>query len=205
MPQRPYVVALTGGIASGKTAVSDRLAELGAAVVDTDVIARQVVEPGSSTLMALAAAFGRDVLTDQGTLDRRKMRELIFSNPAKRETLESILHPAIAEEAERQIQEKSSLYCVLVVPLLVESGLFEWANRVLVVDVSQETQIQRVTARDNISREQALNILNAQTSREARLAVADDVVENNGSLTELDQAVRTLHKKYQILAAAWTR
>lgn len=195
-----FVVVLTGGIASGKTAVSDRFAQLNVPVVDTDVIARQVVQPGQPALAEVVAAFGQDILTPGGELDRRALRQLIFKEPAKRQLLESILHPAIGSAALQQIKALDAPYCILVVPLLRESGLFNWAHRVLVVDVAEEVQLQRVMQRDEIDREQAEAILRAQSSRAERLRLADDVIENSGELAQLDARVASLHRKYTQLA-----
>ncbi len=195
-----FVVVLTGGIASGKTTVSNLFAGRGVPIVDTDVIAHQIVEPGQSTLEQISDEFGPDFLNAEGRLDRRKMRDAIFSNPRLKKRLENILHPAIAAEASRQVALLEERWCILVVPLLVESGLFSWINRVLVVDVEEEIQINRVMARDEISREQALAILNAQASRQERLVLADDVIENNGSLEQLQTRVDQLYKHYTSLA-----
>ena len=191
---------LTGGIASGKSAVSHRFAELGAGVVDTDVIARQVVEPGQPALRRIAQEFGPDFLDEGGRLDRRRMRETVFADPQCRARLEAILHPAIAAEARRQILALDAPYCILVIPLFAESTRYPWVNRVLVVDASEELQIRRVMERDGVSREQAQSILDAQASRAQRLARADDVLVNEGSLGELQRKVDELHPRYLTLA-----
>jgi dephospho-CoA kinase len=196
-----YVVVLTGGIASGKTAVSDLFSEKGVPVIDTDVIARQVVQAGSPALNQIEAEFGPDFLDSDRSLDRRKMREAIFSDPEKKNRLEGILHPAIAAEALRQVSTRPESWCLLVVPLLAESGRYSWINRVLVIDVSESVQIERVMARDHINREQAEAILRAQAGRKERLALADDVIDNSGSLDDLKSRVDTLYQKYAILAA----
>lgn len=196
--KRP-VIALTGGIASGKTAVSDRFAERGATVVDTDRIARAVVEPGSEGLRAVVDAFGPEVLADDGQLDRRVLRNRIFSDSAARARLDAILHPRIARAARAAIAEADGPYVVLVVPLLVETGLFEDADRVLVVDVPESLQLQRLTARDGVGPEQARAALAAQASRAERLAVADDVIENSGTLEALDVSVEALDRRYRAL------
>jgi dephospho-CoA kinase len=198
--QPPYVVALTGGIASGKTAVSDRFAALGVPVIDTDVIAHQVVEPGQPALLEIVAAFGEEMLMPDGKLNRRLMRETIFSDPAAKQRLEGILHPAIRTRAQRAIAAVSADYCLVVIPLFSETGAYDWVDRVLVVDTTEETQIQRVMRRDNVSRQQAEAALASQTSRQKRLALADDVIENNGSIAELDTQVQRLHDLYTRLA-----
>jgi dephospho-CoA kinase len=194
------VVVLTGGIAAGKSAVSECFARLGAAVVDTDVIARELVQAGQPLLAEIVAAFGPGFLDPGGQLDRQRMRELIFTDPDSKQKLEAILHPAIGKAVQQRLGTLDADYCILVVPLLAESGSYRWADRVLVVDVDEETQIARVMARDRISRAQAQAILGAQASRQQRLALADDVIDNQGSLEQLDQAVAALHARYLRLA-----
>lgn len=202
--QSPYIVALTGGIASGKTAVSDRFAALGVPVIDTDVIAYQVVEPGQPALQEIVAAFGKVMLLANGKLNRRMMRETIFSDPVAKQRLESILHPAIRARVQQQIAAVVADYCLVVIPLFTESGAYDWVDRVLVVDTDEETQIERVMQRDGVSREQAEAALASQTSRQSRLALADDVIENNGSKADLDAAVSRLHALYMRLATSAT-
>ncbi|MFU8878102.1 MAG: dephospho-CoA kinase, partial [Wenzhouxiangellaceae bacterium] len=163
--QRSKVVVLTGGIASGKTAVSDAFARLGAPVIDTDVLARELVEPGSPALQAIARQFGQHLLQPDGALDRRALRERIFSDDDARRQLEGILHPRIADEARRRIERIDASYAILVVPLLIESGLFGDADEVVVVDVPEQVQIERLMARDGSTREQAEAALAAQASR----------------------------------------
>lgn len=197
----PFVVILTGGIASGKTAVSERFSALGVPIIDTDVIARELVQPGQAALKAIVRQFGNDILDIEGQLDRRKLRKRIFSEPECKKQLESILHPAIRNTVEIRVAEVNQAYCILVVPLLIESGSYQWADRVLVVDVDEQTQLSRVMGRDKVSRKQAQSILDAQTTRESRLAIADDVIENLGSLQQLDEAVKSLHKRYMALAS----
>ncbi|MDZ7789821.1 MAG: dephospho-CoA kinase [Xanthomonadales bacterium] len=197
----PMLVVLTGGVASGKTSVSDRLAYKGAPVIDTDVIAREVVSPGSPGLDRVVETFGADILDESGALDRRSLRERVFARPQQRRRLERILHPLIEKEARRQIARfQSADYVVLVVPLLVESGLFEDADRVVVVDVPESLQIRRLLARDGVEREQAEAMLAAQASRAERLAVADEVIENSGTLEGLRQASDALHERLVALS-----
>ena len=193
-------IVLTGGIASGKTVVSDCFARLGVPVIDTDLIAREVVEPGQPALDRIAEEFGNDFLTADGRLDRQKMRQAIFSDLSQKFRLEAILHPLIAEEVTRRVAELDATYCILVIPLYSQSSAYTWIDRVLVVDVKEEVQIERVVARDNISRNQAKSILGAQTSRQDRLALADDVIDNSGNLASLQDEVFALHKKYLKLA-----
>jgi len=198
----PFRVALTGGIASGKSTVANLFAELGVPLIDTDVIAREVVEPGRPALAAIVAAFGPGVLDAQGCLDRRRMRERIFADPTAKQGLEAILHPAIRAEMERQSRVTGGPYQVLVIPLLAESGRRDHVDRVLLVDVPEALQVQRLALRDGVSREQAEAALNAQATRAERLAIADDVIQNSGRVDELKQQVRALHEKYVRLATA---
>jgi dephospho-CoA kinase len=198
----PFRVALTGGIASGKTMVANLFAALGVPLIDTDVIARQVVEPGQPALAAVVAAFGPDILDTDGRLDRRRMRERIFSDPTARQRLEAILHPAIRAEMERQSREAGGSYQVLVIPLLTEGKRRDHVDRVLLVDVPEELQIRRLMMRDGVTHEQAEASLNAQATRAERLAMADDVVRNTGRVDDLRDEVAKLHAKYLALAEA---
>lgn len=196
-----YTVALTGGIGSGKSTVADAFAQLGVNVIDADIIARQVVEPGTPGLNAIAQRFGPQILNKDGTLNRRALREHIFAHAEDKNWLNALLHPQIQQETRRQIQFATSPYILWVVPLLVENGLSTKADRVLVVDVPKETQIERTMLRDRVSRQHAEHILAAQATREQRLAVADDVIENMGSPDVIASAVARLHAKYQRLAS----
>ncbi|RFF28244.1 MULTISPECIES: dephospho-CoA kinase [unclassified Wenzhouxiangella] len=203
---RPLLVALTGGVASGKTSVSDRLSEKGVPVVDTDLLAREAVAPGSPGLSAVVDAFGPEILDEAGSLDRRALRERIFAHPEQRETLEAILHPLIEREARRQIERHEDAdYVVLVVPLLIESGLFKDADRIVVVDVPESVQIERLLERDGVEPEQAEAMLSAQASRSERLAVATDVIDNSGSFDELVQATDELHERLGALSRRRSR
>jgi dephospho-CoA kinase len=204
---QPYRVALTGGIASGKTTVANLFAAKGIPLIDTDVIAREVVEPGQPALAAVVDAFGPTVLDAQGRLDRRRLRDIIFSDASARRRLESILHPAIRREMDRQSQAATSLapYQVLVIPLLTEGGRRDHVDRVLVVDAPESAQIDRLMARDSVSRDQAEASLRAQAPRDARLAIADDVVLNTGRVGDLQAQVTALHRKYLALAAERAR
>jgi dephospho-CoA kinase len=194
------LIALTGGIASGKTAAAELFAQLGVPVLDTDQIARDVVAPGMPALAQLVAEFGPEILDAQGQLDRSRMRARVFSDPAQRRKLEAITHPAIRAELARRSAAAGGEYQIHVIPLLVESGRAEAYHRVLVVDCPEETQIARLTARDGSSREQAAGILAAQASREQRLNAADDVIENTGTLADLQRSVQILHRNYALLA-----
>ena len=193
-------MVLTGGIASGKSAVSACFEKLGTPVVDTDIIARQVVEPGSPALERIAGELGAGFLDADGKLNRSKLRQAIFSDPDLKSRLESILHPLIGKEVLQQVKQLDSPYCIIVIPLYAESSAYAWIDRVLVVDVIEDTQIERVMARDGINRDQARAILNAQASRQDRLALADDILDNSGDLSELPEKVKALHEKYLSLA-----
>ena len=177
---------------------------LNATLIDTDVIAREVVEPGRPALARVVAAFGAGVLGPDGRLDRPRLRERIFADPAARRVLESILHPAIREEMERQSSAlaAASPYQVLAIPLLAEGGRRDHVDRVLVVDAPESLQVRRLMARDGVTEAQALASLRAQATREMRLDLADDVIENTGGVDELAQRVDELHEKYLQLAAA---
>ena len=196
-----FSVVLTGGIASGKTTVSDLFEELGVPVIDTDRIARELVEPGKPALKAIVKRFGADYLDGEGQLDRRKMRTAIFTDPEARTRLENILHPLIGNEVIHRISALDADYCIIVIPLYANSGAYEWVDRVLVVDAEEETQIARVMERDQINRAQAEAILASQASRQERLALADDVVLNEGPLEQLAARVQELHARYLALAA----
>lgn len=196
-----YVVALTGGIGSGKSTVADAFSRLGIAIIDADIIARQVVEPHTPGLNAIAAHFGPGIINADGTLNRRLLRESIFSQPAEKAWLNALLHPMIHQETQRQIAEATSPYVLWVVPLLVENQLQHKADRILVIDVSPETQLQRTMLRDNVSRQHAEQILAAQATREERLAVADDVIDNDGAPDSIASDVARLHAQYLTYAA----
>lgn len=196
------VIGITGGIGSGKTAVSDRFAARGIVVVDADLASRVVVEPGRPALDAIAQHFGVDVIAADGTLDRAALRQRVFADPGERRWLEALLHPLIAEEIRRGIAAADSDYVVLVSPLLFESGQVAMVDRALVVDVPEALQVSRTAARDGNSEEQVRAIMAAQADRATRLARADDVIVNDGSLEDLDAQVEALHRRYLDLATA---
>ena len=193
-----YVIGLTGGIGSGKTAVSDLFAARGIIVADADVASRKVVEPGEPALAAIAQHFGDDVLAADGSLNRARLREIVFSDVDERRWLESVTVPAIMQELRRILAESTSPYSLLM--LSSGNGRSPLVQRSLVVDVPEDVQIARVTQRDNNTPEQVQAIMAAQPSREERLAYADDVIVNDGSLRELEAAVERLHAKYLELA-----
>jgi dephospho-CoA kinase len=195
----PLRIGLTGGIASGKSTVADMFAELGATIIDTDVIAREVVAPGQPALDEIAAAFGESIIDDNGYLDRSALRKLVFSDDEARKQLEAIVHPRIQDETRRQSGQDGGDYQIIVVPLLVESTLKDVVDRVLVVDCDEDTQIRRLTARDAGSEDQARRMLAAQSSREERLAMADDVIRNDDNLASTLDQVTALHEIYRSL------
>ncbi|MDH4106939.1 MAG: dephospho-CoA kinase [Gammaproteobacteria bacterium] len=197
---RPYTVGLTGGIASGKSTVADMFAALGVPVIDTDVIARQVVEPGQPALAEIRETFGESVIRSDGTLDRQALRAIVFADPSKRMRLESMLHPRIRAEAARQSAAADGPYQIVVVPLLAESPMKRDMDRILVIDCSEEVQLARLLARDNETEAQARRIMASQASREERLHIADDVVRNDGNREETERQVRMLHRRYVELA-----
>ena len=191
---------MTGGIASGKSLVADGFAGLGVPVVDTDIVARQVVEPGAPALREIVAAFGEAVVDDTGGLDRRALREIVFSDDASRKRLESILHPVIRDETFRQAEAAVGPYVIIVVPLLFESPMKEAMDRILVVDCSEETQLKRLMSRDNESAEQARRIMATQATRKERLSIADDVIVNDRTPAVAREAITALHESYLALA-----
>ena len=182
--------------------VSDEFKRLGVPIVDTDIIAHQIVEPGQPALQEIENAFGADVIDKNGRLRRKKLRELIFSNSAARGRLESILHPLIRQEVGKAVAKVKSSFCIVVIPLLAERGAYPNIDRVLVVDVDPDIQITRLMARDGTSRKQADHALASQASRIQRLAIADDIIDNSGSTEELHQKVMQLHQNYIQLATS---
>jgi dephospho-CoA kinase len=199
---RRLLIGLTGGIASGKSTVAQRFMDLGVPVIDADAAAREVVAPGKPGLQQVIDRFGSRVVAENGELDRRALREIVFSDPDARRDLEAILHPLIRTEMDRSAAAAVGPYIVMAIPLLIEGGARDRVDRILVVDVDEAVQVQRVMARDHCSAEQAQAILASQAPRPARLAAADDVLPNGGTVTELRQAVDRLHQQYLRLAAA---
>jgi dephospho-CoA kinase len=193
-------IGLTGGIASGKSTVAQRFTELGVPVIDADIAARTVVEPGTPGFIQVIQRFGSSVIAQNGEIDRRALRDLIFGDPGLRRDLEGILHPLIRSDMERSAELSVGPYVVMAIPLLVERGSRERVDRILVVDVDEIVQLQRVMARDGCTEEQARAILASQASRSARLAAADDVLLNTGTVMDLRQAVDQLHGRYLHLA-----
>lgn len=192
-----FVVALTGGIASGKTTVANLFHEhFSIDLVDADVIAREVVEPGTDGLKAITAHFGQTILNQDGSLNRTALRERIFADPEQKTWINQLLHPMIRQRMQQALAQTTSPYTLLIVPLLVENQLQNMADRVLVVDVEESIQIERTIARDNVSIEQAQAILTAQATRAQRLAIADDVLKNDAKNQKLLPQITLLHQKY---------
>ena len=200
--KRPLWIGLTGGIASGKSAVASEFARLGVPVIDLDVLARALVEPGQPALADIVTRFGKGILAPDGTLDRRQLRERIFNHPADKQALEAILHPAIRAEQQKLASQLGGPYQIHVVPLLIENQSQGLYDRILVVDCSRATQLARLVKRDGITPELAEQILAAQAGRDERMKIADDVLDNNGSVTELPEKIALLHRHYLQLANA---
>jgi dephospho-CoA kinase len=192
-----FVLGITGGIGSGKTAVTDEFVKLGINVIDADIAARTVVAIGSKGLKSIQQHFGNDILLDDGTLNRAKLREIIFKNTDEKKWLEALTHPLIREEIIKDLQASSSPYTILVSPLLIESGQHQMVNRVLVVDMPVELQLKRTCERDNQHpKAQIEAIIASQLDREKRLSYADDVITNNQSIEHLHQQVAQLNQQY---------
>lgn len=197
-----YIVGVSGGIGSGKTTVTDMFVKKGIEVIDADIIARHVVAKGTQGLSAIVEKFGIDILTQQGELNRTKLREIIFADKVEKEWLNSLLHPLIRDKMLIDTQQAKSEYCLLSAPLLIENKLYTQVDRVLIVDVSEKTQLQRGMRRDNNSKQQIKRIMQAQASRSERLQLADDVINNNGDKHQLKPQVERLHQQYMTLAGS---
>jgi dephospho-CoA kinase len=200
---RPFVVGLTGGIGSGKSAAAEEFQRLGATVVDTDAIARELTESGGAAMPHIQALFGAAFVAPGGAMDRKAMRDRVFADPAAKQALEALLHPMIRAEAERRIAAAAGPYVVYVVPLLVESKEpRRRADRILVVDAPEEVQVARVTSRSGLAATEVRAIMAAQASRAERLAAADDVIDNAGTREALREQVRALHSRYVKISTA---
>jgi dephospho-CoA kinase len=196
-PPRLLRIGLTGGIGSGKTRVADLLAEYGAAIIDTDAIAHALTAPGGAAIDALRRQFGNDMIDASGALDRKRMRELVFADPAARTQLETLLHPMIGHSIDKETNKAHGEYLVFVVPLLVESGRWRGrVDRICVVDCDEATQIARVRSRSGLDESMIRRIMSAQAGRASRLAAADDVIVNDGQTSPQDLAARTLAKHH---------
>jgi len=189
-------IGLTGGIGSGKSAVARRFTELGVPVIDADAVARAVVEPGEPAYFQIVAQFGRDILAGDGRIDRAALRRQVFENPDKRRQLEAIVHPHVRAEMEQRVAEIDAPYCVLMIPLLLETGLTDRVDRVLVVDADDEQRVSWIRQRDGLDEAQIAAIMAAQVSRAERLAAADDCICNDGSIADLERQVDRLHRDY---------
>lgn len=194
------VLGLTGGIGSGKSMATDYLQSRGIIIVDADLAARVIVEPGEPALEDIVTAFGEDILQSDGTLNRAALRQIVFTDPVQRQRLEAITHPRIAQEILRQLSVSLSPYTVLVSPLLFESGQHRFAQRTLLIDAPESAQRQRAAARDKVSEDQIAAIMSAQMSREERRKRADDIVMNDGDPAKLHAALEALHQDYLKLA-----
>ena len=195
------IIGLTGGIGSGKTAVSNIFREVGAPVIDADEIGRHLSMKGQSGYQAIVNEFGNQIIANDGELNRDKLRDTVFNNNDARKKLESLLHPLIRNEIAQEIKQlKDSSYCIIVVPLLLETDYRDIVNRILVVDSTEENQIARVMRRDNLDRNKITQIMKAQLSRNERLQQADDIVVNDGDLTHLRKEVVAMHQHYLLLA-----
>lgn len=200
---KPFTVALTGGIAAGKSAVEERFKAHGVHVYDADQASRVVVQQGSDGLAAIVDAFGSEMLDSHGRLDRPRMRERVFADPSARKTLEAIVHPRIRQWMLEQVQADEGPYVMLAIPLLAENiGHYRWVDRIVVADIPEATQLQRLMQRDGMDEDLAVRILATQASRTTRLALADDVIDNSGPESALEPQVAALHQHYLALAAA---
>ena len=198
-----FVVGLTGGIGSGKSAAADEFSRLGATIVDTDAISHELTGPGGAAVAEIQRQFGRAFVDASGAMDRERMRDLVFSDAEERQRLEALLHPLIRAESQRRIEQAAGPYVVHVVPLLVESpGHRERVARVLVVDCPEAIQVARVRQRSGLPEAEVRRIIASQIQRERRLAAADDVIDNSGTIAALQQQVRKLHENYLALAKA---
>ena len=194
-------IGLTGGVASGKTTVSDFFKGLGISVIDADVISHEVTQPDGSAFEEIISSFGSNILDENGLIDRKKMRSIIFDDASKKEMLERIIHPKVREEMFDSMSKSNDHYLIVSVPLLVETGMNQMMDRTLVVDCSEETQIERLIHRDKITLDEAKSILRNQTSRSNRLKAADDLIvnEKNVTLNELEKEVLELNERYSKL------
>ena len=192
----PYIVALSGGIASGKSTIANLFAHLGVPIIDADVIARQVVEIGTDAYKVIVKHFSQEILLPNNEIDRSQLREIIFNNDHERLWLNNLLHPIIQEQTQIQIAQQTAAYVIWVVPLLVENNLHNLADRVLMVDTPEQLQLERLIQRDNIDESLAKKMISSQISSQKRLTYADDIIVNNGDLTSLTAQVNKLHQQY---------
>ena len=194
--KQTLVVGLTGGIGSGKTTVANGFSALGVPVIDTDQLARELVEPGQPALNEIIATFGSEAITANGHLDRDYMRQLIFTDSERKSQLEAILHPRIRQRIRTLLADIRSPYCIVVIPLLLEARQMDLVDRILVVDLPENEQLTRVAARDSLSDNAVMAIINSQTDRNTRLAAADDIIVNDRGMSELTGSIQKLHRRY---------
>lgn len=194
------IIGLTGGIASGKTTVANLFAEYNIDIIDADVVAREVVAPNAPALAEISQHFGQSILQRDGSLNRAKLRELVFTNQQHKEWLNALLHPIIRQQVSVQLNNAASPYCLLVAPLLIENNMQAMVDIILVVDSAEQAQLERTITRDNSSEQQVRSIMSAQVSRQKRLSAADDVIKNIGTINDLTNDVKKLHHKYRTLA-----
>jgi dephospho-CoA kinase len=199
-----FKIGLTGGIGSGKTTVCKEFQALGVEIIDADIIARQLVEPGQAALAQLVATFGKQILDVNGFLNRALLRGLVFSDAEKKSQLENIMHPLIYNQIIAQSKILHGLYCIFAIPLLLETNFTQIVDRILVVDCNPELQLQRVMQRDGLSREQTLTIMTSQMPRQSRLIQADDIIDNSESTVQLAEQIKRLHNSYILLATVRT-
>ncbi|WNO09630.1 dephospho-CoA kinase [Teredinibacter sp. KSP-S5-2] len=197
------VIGLTGGIGSGKSTVSNIFTEFGVPIIDADIVARQVVQPGTNCLQQIAQHFGNTILLENGDLDRKALRKIIFNDENEKKWLEALMHPVIRQEIKHQLGSQSADYCILSSPLLIETHQQELTHRILVVDVDEKTQIDRTSNRDSVPREHVKAIQASQLSRKERLSYANDLIDNSVSLQETHAQVERLHQKYLSLSAEY--
>lgn len=198
----PLTIGLTGGIGSGKSTVAELFQQQDIQVIDADHIARELVQPGSVLLEKISEVFGKQIIDPDGALDRKQLRQLIFSDQDKRRQLEALLHPGIYERITSLIEQAASPYVIVMIPLLVETGRADWLDRVLVVDIAEKDQIERIQSRDGLSVQEIRDIMATQSTRDERLLAADDVIVNDGIKNGLNVTVMDLHRKYLELAGA---
>lgn len=194
--KKPYILGLTGGIGSGKTTISDLFKEQGVEIIDADEISRTLVQKDTTLFNKIVKHFGNDIINKTGELDRSALRLIIFNSPEEKQWLEELLHPAIKTEIQSQIIKSTSAYVLLVVPLLLESGTYNFVNRVLVIDVPETLQIERIKQRDGSNEELVKKIIAAQIPRQERLLQADDIIDNSGPMSLIRHQVEKLHAKY---------
>lgn len=193
-------VGLTGGIASGKSTICELFSQHNIPIIDADIIAQELVKPNQTALKEVIQLFGNDILLNNGELDRKQLRQRIFSNSVDKQQLEALLHPRIRQQLIQQSNQVNAPYCILAIPLLIEANMFDIVDLVLVIDSEQEQQVKRVCRRDNISSADAQAIISSQATREQRLSIADDIISNNHSLESLTLLVDELHKKYSSMS-----